>query len=220
MKYPCNLVRDLLPLYHDGICSDESSEVIETHLSECNTCKAFYEELCKSDAIINTPLNSENEIKKANSFKGIKKKLLRKQILIGVIVFVVLVSLIFSVISMLKNSEQLIMFDDNITVYMTEGNLIGRLTGNEANCLEIKRVEITVEGKSNTYLFFCLSGTKWNELTTSDNTFSEYSLCPADKGAEAIDFVYYYNGDYEKFKDINEQQLKSILKQSYMLWCK
>ena len=32
MKYPCDLIRDLLPLYQDGVCSEESRAAVEEHL--------------------------------------------------------------------------------------------------------------------------------------------------------------------------------------------
>lgn len=35
MKYPCKLIQDLLPLYHEGVCSQESHEAIEQHITEC-----------------------------------------------------------------------------------------------------------------------------------------------------------------------------------------
>ena len=31
-KYDCEMVRDLLPLYHDGICSDSSKKIVEEHI--------------------------------------------------------------------------------------------------------------------------------------------------------------------------------------------
>lgn len=39
MKVHCNIVRDLLPLYHDGACSAESRELVEQHLKICPDCK-------------------------------------------------------------------------------------------------------------------------------------------------------------------------------------
>ena len=45
MKYPCSLIQDLLPLYHDGVCSEESNKIIEAHLSECSSCKDYYNSL-------------------------------------------------------------------------------------------------------------------------------------------------------------------------------
>ena len=38
MKTSCKIIEDLLPMYHDGICSEESSALIEEHLRECPNC--------------------------------------------------------------------------------------------------------------------------------------------------------------------------------------
>lgn len=42
MKQPCNVVYDLLPLYIDGACSEESKEIVEEHLTECSACREKY----------------------------------------------------------------------------------------------------------------------------------------------------------------------------------
>lgn len=34
------IVRDLLPLYHDGVCSDASRRAVEEHLNTCEDCRA------------------------------------------------------------------------------------------------------------------------------------------------------------------------------------
>lgn len=38
MKYQCEMVQDLLPLYQDHICSDASKQIVEQHLHECERC--------------------------------------------------------------------------------------------------------------------------------------------------------------------------------------
>ena len=35
----CNVIRDLLPLYADGVCSEKSRELVDKHISECKACK-------------------------------------------------------------------------------------------------------------------------------------------------------------------------------------
>ena len=75
MKYPCSLIQDLLPLYHDGVCSEESSKIIEAHLSECSSCKDYYNSLCEADEIFAAPQNAELEMKKAASFRSIKRRM-------------------------------------------------------------------------------------------------------------------------------------------------
>lgn len=45
MRIACEVVKDLLPLYHDRICSDNSRTLVEEHLSECGDCKNEMERL-------------------------------------------------------------------------------------------------------------------------------------------------------------------------------
>ena len=39
MKITCKVIRDLLPLYHDDVCSDDSKVLVEEHLANCQSCK-------------------------------------------------------------------------------------------------------------------------------------------------------------------------------------
>lgn len=34
----CDVIQDLLPLYCDGVCSEESKKLVEKHLRNCETC--------------------------------------------------------------------------------------------------------------------------------------------------------------------------------------
>jgi uncharacterized protein YbaR (Trm112 family) len=43
MDISCEVVRDLLPLYHDGVCSDDSRALVEEHLKGCPACQAELE---------------------------------------------------------------------------------------------------------------------------------------------------------------------------------
>lgn len=38
MKLSCEIVKDLLPLYEDGLCSRESRAAVEEHLEQCTSC--------------------------------------------------------------------------------------------------------------------------------------------------------------------------------------
>lgn len=39
MKLSCNVIQDLLPLYHDGVCSEESKTLVDEHLEGCADCR-------------------------------------------------------------------------------------------------------------------------------------------------------------------------------------
>ena len=43
MKLNCAIVQDLLPLYADDLCSDETTEAVRAHLAECDDCRRAYE---------------------------------------------------------------------------------------------------------------------------------------------------------------------------------
>jgi len=49
MKTDCEIIRDLLPLYVDDICSDRSREMVDEHLQECPACSDMLQKLQKTD---------------------------------------------------------------------------------------------------------------------------------------------------------------------------
>jgi len=73
----CNIIRDLLPLYHDEVASTESRELVEEHLETCEECRKTLVEICESVGIANTP---DLEQSMANGLKRIKKRLHRKTV--------------------------------------------------------------------------------------------------------------------------------------------
>ncbi len=43
----CNIIKDLLPLYIEGLTSEDSDEFIREHLQRCENCRQLYEEMKK-----------------------------------------------------------------------------------------------------------------------------------------------------------------------------
>ncbi len=41
----CDIVKDLLPLYIDGCCSEESEKAVEEHIKNCDACKKLFEDM-------------------------------------------------------------------------------------------------------------------------------------------------------------------------------
>lgn len=56
MNVPCGLIQDLLPLYYDEVCSQESRSLVEEHLAECPACRQWL-----ADLQTETPLPEEAE---------------------------------------------------------------------------------------------------------------------------------------------------------------
>ncbi|MGY3778814.1 zf-HC2 domain-containing protein [Isobaculum melis] len=70
MKVSCEVIKDLLPLYIDDICSEESRQLIVEHLQTCETCKAELAAM-KDDLPIDT---YQQNLKEAQVVKKIAKK--------------------------------------------------------------------------------------------------------------------------------------------------
>lgn len=92
MKLPCEIVQDLLPLYHDGVCSESSAAHVEEHLKDCEICSRMLKEI---DAEIEVP---KLEVEKAEPLVSIqvswnrqKKKTLLKCIAAGITAFVLFI---------------------------------------------------------------------------------------------------------------------------------
>lgn len=64
MKISCEIIQDLLPLYCDGVCSQDSKQVVEAHLKDCEKCKA---DMCfmEQDMKIGSAQTNDNKIAKA-----------------------------------------------------------------------------------------------------------------------------------------------------------
>ncbi|MBQ9252382.1 MAG: zf-HC2 domain-containing protein [Clostridia bacterium] len=59
MKIDCEIIRDLLPLYVDDICSDQSRQAVDEHLRECAECKQMLHQLQATE--IETDLQAEKQ---------------------------------------------------------------------------------------------------------------------------------------------------------------
>lgn len=71
MKISCEIIQDLLPLYCDEVCSDESRKQIEEHLQECDKCK---EDLHLMKDAIQAPSTQEKDEKAAHAAASAWKK--------------------------------------------------------------------------------------------------------------------------------------------------
>lgn len=41
----CNIIKDIIPLYIDECCSEESKQLVEEHLKQCDACKKLCEDM-------------------------------------------------------------------------------------------------------------------------------------------------------------------------------
>ncbi|WP_169091676.1 zf-HC2 domain-containing protein [Paenibacillus sp. PL91] len=90
----CNIIYDLLPLFVDEVCSDESKVLVSEHLDECPQCKKKYEAMA-GDLIVDKYVGQErqvqtpnNQLKDRSAVKVLKR--IRRRWLITFLVMVLL----------------------------------------------------------------------------------------------------------------------------------
>lgn len=112
MKNECDIVRDLLFSYSDGVLSNTSKIFVEEHLKTCKSCNNILEEI-----------KSENEekkqIKEIDIFKSIRKKITKRNIIILISLLFLLLVIIFNIL-VFKNYNEIasrmeIYLQDDIT---------------------------------------------------------------------------------------------------------
>lgn len=91
MKFlPCELIQDMLPLYHDGVCSEVSRKLVDSHLETCDKCTAVLEGMT---AEMEMPRLDTDETR---PLKSIRRKWRAKTCLLGLILgFVIFFSWIW-----------------------------------------------------------------------------------------------------------------------------
>lgn len=72
MKYNCDLISDLLPLYKDEVCSESSKKIVEEHIAECPDCRKILNSL--NDIAIDETIVKEKEQVIDSQAKFFKRK--------------------------------------------------------------------------------------------------------------------------------------------------
>jgi len=79
-KYDCDVVKDLLPLYHDDVCSEKTKEMVAEHLLECVECSAELEQLKENLQAVPVEVGEET-----GGLKSLKKRIFQKKVITTII---------------------------------------------------------------------------------------------------------------------------------------
>ncbi len=107
----CDIIKDLLPLYIDGVSSEGTNKLIEEHLSECEECKKELELMQDAPTLTVKDDSLEKSVKTAGKkLKKFKKKMVIKAISAALAICVVL-TMFFQFV--LNYQEMKCSFEDN-----------------------------------------------------------------------------------------------------------
>lgn len=119
MNNNCEMIRDLLPLYLDGVCSDASRGAVEAHLEECEDCSALLERMRKNE--LETAITAEKTEVISSQAAFFKRKAAKAGAIIsGIFMIPILVCMIVN----LASGAGLTWFFIVLTAIMTAASLI------------------------------------------------------------------------------------------------
>lgn len=75
MEKSCKVISDLLPLYLDEACSDESKKIVEEHLKECKECRLLAEDMKENITDEQITFTNDEEVLKKTSWIINKKSM-------------------------------------------------------------------------------------------------------------------------------------------------
>lgn len=170
MTYPCGIIRDLLPLYIDDVCNEESKQAVENHLSECEKCRNYYKSMKSTEGFVAKENDNSEDMKMANNLKNVKSKINKKirNIVLGAVaamVFVIVgVTLLFSVAlkevspddvivsanvysfeELIENSASNVPNSESVTIYSDESDNSQKIEVRIPEIGEITVTEDTIE---------------------------------------------------------------------------
>lgn len=226
MKQECGIIRDLMPLYHDNVCSVESRAAVEEHISECNDCREYYKKLSDETEKAVVP---EIENRKAESLRAVSRRF-KRGVTASVILAaaLVLISVICGGIMIIgkdkrANKRTIEYNGGNITVSMKPEGLIATVKGTWYSGSRVKSIFIKDNGKEKLIKIFRLEDTEWDDFATPDSKTYDFTIAFADMDADMVDAVYYYSGalNDEKLKGMEEmppEELSKALSEMTLLW--
>lgn len=118
MKQSCNVIKDLLILYEDDVCSEDSRNVVEEHLKECEKCSNYFQKLKSTDEVISQEI--KEELSKDN--KAIKrgfKKIRRRWILSMIAVFMLIPAIGIGILAYHEKHDDGVAFTNWDDIYRT-----------------------------------------------------------------------------------------------------
>lgn len=64
MKVSCKVIEDMLPMYYDKVCSEESTVLVEEHVKQCPRCSQILSDLSADLAVQETKIDDIKPLKK------------------------------------------------------------------------------------------------------------------------------------------------------------
>lgn len=180
MKISCETASDLIPLYMEGIASNDSAALVEEHIDSCEKCRKKLEKMREGYKI---PMDTD-----ASPLKKIQGGLRKRKIL--TIAGSVMLSLAFAAIVIGYLSSPIFIPYSSDTIQVSEkadGTILVRVEDPVATGVDIS----STEGDSGTVYHIAA----WYSLWDKYITHKPLGAITVNTGSEEVSSLYYYNAD-------------------------
>ena len=171
MNQPCPMIQDLLPLYVDQICSQESRRAVEEHVENCPLCRARLEELRREDPL--PPPEQDREQSKARVLAGVKRQLRRKKLCFSARVLAGAAALGVAVWLLVFRFQTPIPYSQDIRIQEVEPAFHMEYLGRDHAGLEVL-FRVTEEGgETIRRVYLCYTGSLWTRYLSPGSPYHE-----------------------------------------------
>ena len=153
MKLNCSIVDDLLPLYLEDICSEDSKAAVEEHLQDCSDCRKKLARMRNSE-IIPQVRKQESKFPIADYAGKVKRHRIRVGILVTLISMLAacILSLCFLTISDMRKQANPIIIDVEEGVYNLTSSDLETTTAKVGEYIlytNSERIKVSIQGDVN-----------------------------------------------------------------------
>lgn len=213
-KMDCDIIKDLLPLYIDGVVSDTTKDVIEGHLSECEECRKEAAMLQKNMQLPASEKALEAEV---HALKKIKKSFFKKKVIIALATACLTLLVAAGVYSYMVMAEEIILYEaSKVKIEEKADSLYFNYMGDDLDCTYLAGpLKLKVDGETKNVGFIYYTATPWSThiqpLLEKDKPNDPFYGWSTDK----IDQVYY--GAYDIEGSIEEDDT-ALLEGKQLIW--
>lgn len=223
MRFNCEIIGDLLPLYYDGVCSNESKNIVEEHIAKCEKCRNRLGLLKSESNICTIGFDASSE---KNFIKGVKNKIMLKKILISVVSVIVSVGVIFGGYSVCVGLKSPIEYgEDKFTISEYDNNTKVAIRYNGKAYAKVESagdVIITVDGEEKS----CICVRYLESISSKHFESGENRRSIEDGGdmgfsTDGTDCIYYLESGWTDEEIVNPGALADkILEDGVLIWSK
>lgn len=211
-KISCDIIKDVLPLYLDGVVSNATKEMVEEHLSSCDSCRNEAE-ILKQDIIL--PSTKNIQLSEARVFKKLKSHLRKKNTIILVIAIIATILIAIGFHSYAILAKTCIPYDnDIISIDEVDGKLYATYQDkNLGGTVSLAPSKTTINGSEKSITVFYYYETPWSKYIQPILKKDDYkdTFCLGDK--DEIEQIYYGEFELEGLIDY-----AAIAENSELIW--